>query len=90
MCVKYHGKSSSPVYFSVKEKQRILLRMNSMDNPAIHLEVNANDFDGYKLIFGDYQNSDAPLLIVDALINQSICFAQKDHLYIFSFLKSYF
>ena len=34
----------------VKEKERTLLRMNSMDNPPIHLEINVNDFDGYKFI----------------------------------------
>ena len=47
MCVKYAGKDWKGSWFSVKEKERTLLRMNSMDNLAIHLEINVNDFDGY-------------------------------------------
>ena len=46
--------------------------MNDDERPALHVEVNATDFDGYRVIFGDYKIGDAPVLIVNSLINQSI------------------
>jgi hypothetical protein len=52
--------------------------MNDKECPAIHVEVTATDFDGYKVIFGDYKIGDAPLLIVNALLDKTISFCQKD------------
>jgi len=54
------------------------LRINDSERPALHVEVSANDFDGYQVNFNDYQIVDAPLLILNALDQSTISFAQKD------------
>jgi hypothetical protein len=81
MFVKYVGFDHSPTCFSIKEKHRTLLRMDNDDRPAIHVEVTITDFGGDKITFGDYQIGDAPLLIVNALLNENIAFSQKEDLY---------
>ncbi len=68
--------------FSIKEKDEILLKMN---NECIHVQITSTDFDGYKIIFNDYQNGDAPILILNGLTNQNIAFSQKDDLYLLNF-----
>jgi len=68
--------------FSIKEKDEILLKMN---NECIHVQITSTDFDGYKIIFNDYQNGDAPLLILNGLTNLNISFSQKDDLYLLDF-----
>ncbi|CAF0900458.1 unnamed protein product [Adineta steineri] len=80
MCVRYNNVKEKSTRFSMTDKHRTLLRMNDEQRPALHVEVTATDFDGYRIIFGDYKTGDAPILIVNSLINQSITFAQKDHL----------
>jgi len=82
MCVKYSQIDSSLNWFSVKDKHRTLLRMNNNERPAIEIEVTITDFDGCKLTFSDYQIGDAPLLILNALLNKDIVFYQKEDLYV--------
>jgi hypothetical protein len=84
LCVRFAGTNSLSTCFSVKEKHRTLLRMNDLERPALHVEVTATDFDGYKVIFGDYKIGDAPLLIVNSLLKQSISYCQKEDLYLFN------
>ncbi|UJR24151.1 hypothetical protein I4U23_027117 [Adineta vaga] len=79
MLVRYN-KNEKENLFTMKDKHRTLLHMDNEDNPALHLEVVATDFDGFRVIFSDYKNGDAPLLIVNTLINQSISFQQKDQI----------
>jgi len=90
MCVRYSEINSSPTFFSIKEKHQTLLRMNNDDRPAIHVEVSLTEFDGYKVIFGDYKNGDAPILIVNTLLNENIYFSQKEDLYYLYFYLFYF
>lgn len=52
--------------------------MNDKDRPAIYIEIIINDFDGISIIFQDYKISDAPILIVNSLINQSLIYSQID------------
>jgi hypothetical protein len=52
--------------------------MNDEEYPAIDVQVNITDFDGYRIIFSDYKNGDAPILLVNTLINQSIEFNQLE------------
>ncbi len=37
--------------------------MNDNERAALHVEVNATDFDGYRVSFGDYKIGDCPILI---------------------------
>ena len=62
MRVRYtHNRvTSSP--FMMNQKHRTLLRMDDEERPAIYVEVTATDFDGVRVIFGDYKIGDAPLL----------------------------
>ncbi len=83
MYVRYKDKNCSSTHFSIKEKHQTLLRMDNLSLPALHLQVTTNDYDGYKISFEDYQIGDAPILIVNALLNQNISFCQKDDLYVF-------
>jgi hypothetical protein len=78
MYVRYVGNDRSSSCFSIKDKHRTLLRMDDVERPALHVEVTSNDFDGYRINFGDYKIGDAPLLIVNSLIKDSITFCQKD------------
>ncbi|CAF1065734.1 unnamed protein product [Adineta steineri] len=80
MYVRYNDNTTTSSWFSIKDKHRTLLRMNDQERPALHVEVTINDFDGYKVIFSDYKNGDAPILIVNSLIDQSIAFCQKEDL----------
>ena len=74
LCVRHDGENLSASCFSIKDKHRTLLRMNNIQHPALHVEVTATDYDGYKVIFSDYKIGDASLLIVNSLLNQSIDF----------------
>ncbi|CAF3939022.1 unnamed protein product [Rotaria sp. Silwood2] len=76
MCVRYaHNKiTSSP--FKMNQKHRTLLRIDDEERPAIYVEVAATDFDGVKVIFGDYKIGDAPLLIINYLENDPVSFCQ--------------
>lgn len=83
MYVRYPGAGLSSNCFSIKDKHRTLLRMQDQERPALHVEVTVNDFDGYKVNFGDYKIGDAPLLIVNSLTKDPITFCQKDDMYVF-------
>ncbi|CAF1265249.1 unnamed protein product [Rotaria sordida] len=78
MRVRYtHNKiTSSP--FKMNQKHRTLLHMDDEERPAIYVEVTATDFDGVKVIFGDYKLGDAPLLVVNCLENDPISFSQAN------------
>jgi len=78
MCVRYHETNGKSTSFSTEDKHRTLLRMDDQQRPGLHVEVIVTDFHGYTITFGDYQTGDAPLLIVNTLINQTISFYQKD------------
>ena len=52
--------------------------MNDEDRPAIYVEVTATDFDGVRVIFGDYKVGDAPLLVVNCLPDEAISFCQAN------------
>lgn len=65
---------SSP--FKMNQKHRTLLRMDDEERPAIYVEVTATDFDGIRVIFGDYKVGDAPLLVVNCLKNHPVSFCQ--------------
>jgi len=79
MLVRYtHNRvTSSP--FLINKKHRTLLRMEDEERPAIYVEVTATDFDGVRVIFGDYKIGDAPLLIVNCLRKDEIYFSQLDN-----------
>ncbi|CAF1173038.1 unnamed protein product [Adineta ricciae] len=79
MFVRYESNERGSLV-SIKDKHRTLLHMNDEERPALHVEVVSTDFDGFRIIFGDYQNGDAAVLIVNTLLNQPISFQQKDHL----------
>ncbi len=82
MCVRYvHNRSSSST-FIMNDKHRTLLRMNDEDRPALHVEVTMNNSDGISIIFGDYKIGDAPLLLVNFLINESIRYYQEQDTYV--------
>ena len=82
MCVRYNTPTSGKAsYFTIEDKHRTLLRMDDEQHPALHVEVITTECDGYRIIFGDYQIGDAPLLIVNTLLQQSISFSQQDDLY---------
>ncbi len=53
--------------------------MDDEERPAIYVEVTATDFDGVRVIFGDYKIGDAPLLIVNCLPKDEIYFSQVDN-----------
>ncbi|CAF4287247.1 unnamed protein product, partial [Adineta steineri] len=78
MRVRYTHNQIASTPFLFKQKHRTLLRMDDEERPAINVEVNATDFDGVRVIFGDYKVGDAPLLIVNCLKTESITFCQLD------------
>ncbi|CAF3586652.1 unnamed protein product [Adineta steineri] len=78
MRVRYTHNQIASTPFLFKQKHRTLLRMDDEERPAINVEVNATDFDGVRVIFGDYKVGDAPLLIVNCLKTESITFCQRD------------
>ena len=78
LCVRYANNRSSIVRFSIKEKDDRLLKMNCEENPSLHLLILSTDFDGYQIIFNDYRDGDAPLLILNGLKNEHISFSQID------------
>jgi hypothetical protein len=78
MCVRYSHNIQAFTCFPINNKHRTLLHMNDEQLPAIDVQVTVTDFDGYRVVFSDYKNGDAPLLLVNTLINQSITFCQLE------------
>ncbi|CAF3896761.1 unnamed protein product, partial [Rotaria magnacalcarata] len=72
----HNRKTSKP--FSMNKKHQTLLYMNDQDRLAIFVEVMATDFDGVRVIFSDYKQGDAPVLLVNHTDDQLISFVQKD------------
>ena len=62
--------------FLTNQKHRTLLRMEDDERPAIYVEVTATEFDGVRVIFGDYKIGDAPLLVVNCLQKDPVTFCQ--------------
>jgi hypothetical protein len=60
----------------INQKHRTLLRMDDEERPAMYVEVTATDFEGIRVIFGDYKIGDAPLLVVNGLKNDPISLCQ--------------
>ncbi|CAF2933999.1 unnamed protein product [Rotaria sp. Silwood2] len=78
MRVRYTNNRVTSCPFVMNDKHRTLLRMDDEERPAINVEVTATDFDGIRVIFGDYKIGDAPVLLVNCLQNDSIAFCQVD------------
>jgi hypothetical protein len=77
MRVRYTDSQTTSSPFTMNKKHQTLLRMNDEERPAIYVEVTATEFDGVRVIFGDYKIGDAPLLVVNCLMNEPISFCQK-------------
>ena len=78
MRVRYTDNQVTSEVFQSNQKHKTLLQMNDDNRPALHVEVSATDFDGVRIIFEDYKLGDAPLLIVNALVDDAISFCQTD------------
>ncbi|CAF0869350.1 unnamed protein product [Rotaria sordida] len=78
MRVRYTHNRVTSRPFLMNEKHRTLLHMEDTERPAIYVEVTATDFDGVRVIFGDYKIGDAPVLLVNCLKDESIAFSQAD------------
>ena len=78
MRVRYahNRKTSKP--FLMNKKHQTLLYMNDDERLVIFVEVIATDFDGVRMIFSDYKQGDAPVLLVNHTKNQMITIVQKD------------
>jgi hypothetical protein len=78
MRVRYTQNQGKPTSFLTNQKHRTLLRMDDEERPAMYVEVAATDFDGVRVIFGDYKIGDAPLLVVNCLQKDPVSFCQAD------------
>ncbi|CAF1170061.1 unnamed protein product [Rotaria sordida] len=78
MRVRYTHNRISSTTFSFTQKHRTLLRMNDEERPALQVEVIATDFDGFRVVFGDYKIGDAPILLVNCLKSLPIAFCQTN------------
>ncbi|CAF3386362.1 unnamed protein product [Rotaria sp. Silwood1] len=78
MRVRYTNNRVTSHPFVMNDKHRTLLRMDDEERPAIYVEVIATDFDGVRVIFGDYKIGDAPILLVNCLKDDSLTFCQID------------
>jgi len=78
MRVRYTNNRVTSSPFMMNQKHRTLLRMEDEERPAIYVEVTATDFDGVRVIFGDYKIGDAPLLVVNCLKHDPVSFCQID------------
>ncbi|CAF5098415.1 unnamed protein product, partial [Rotaria sp. Silwood1] len=76
MRVRYTNNRVTSHPFVMNDKHRTLLRMDDEERPAIYVEVIATDFDGVRVIFGDYKIGDAPILLVNCLKDDSLAFCQ--------------
>lgn len=76
MRVRYTHSRVTSRPFTINTKHRTLLRMDDEERPAIYVEVAATDFEGVRVIFGDYKIGDAPLLIVNCLSKETVSFNQ--------------
>ncbi|CAF4380716.1 unnamed protein product [Rotaria socialis] len=75
MCDHYKHSRAASSSFMMNEKYRTLLRMNDKERPVIYVRVSAANFDGLRVIFGDYKIDDAPLLVINCLKNDSVSFS---------------
>ncbi len=78
MRVRFTQNQVTSTPFLTNQKHRTLLRMDDEERPAMYVEVTATDFDGVRVIFGDYKIGDAPLLVVNCLQKDPVSFCQAD------------
>ena len=73
----------------MNKKHQTLLYMNDNERLLIFVEVLATDFDGVRIIFSDYKQGDAPILLVNHTRDRVISFVQMNATYvnIFYFLN---
>ncbi|CAF1105334.1 unnamed protein product [Rotaria sp. Silwood1] len=78
MRVRYAHNRISSTAFSFTQKHRTLLHMDDEERPALQVEVIATDFDGFRVVFGDYKIGDAPVLLVNCLKYLPVAFCQAN------------
>jgi len=78
MDVRYTNNILASATILYNKKSRTLLRMDDEERPALTLEIIATDFDGFRIVFGDYKIGDSPVLLVNCLRDQSIAFCQRE------------
>ncbi|CAF3406460.1 unnamed protein product [Rotaria sp. Silwood1] len=76
--VRYAHNQKKSKAFSMNKKHHTLLYMNDDERLVIFVEVIATDFDGVRVIFSDYKQGDAPVLLINHTHDQLISFVQKD------------
>ncbi|CAF3740023.1 unnamed protein product, partial [Rotaria sordida] len=78
MRVRYTHNRISSVVFRFNDKHRALLHMDDEERPALQVDVVATDYDGFRIVFGDYKTGDSPVLMVNCLKNRPIAFCQVE------------
>ncbi|CAF4737256.1 unnamed protein product [Rotaria sp. Silwood2] len=78
MHVRYTHNRISSTAFAFNQKHRTLLRMDDEERPALQVEVIATDFDGFRVVFGDYKIGDSPVLLVNCLKYVPVAFCQAN------------
>lgn len=68
----------SSIALAFNRKHRTLLRINDEERPALQVEVIATDYDGFRIVFGDYKIGDAPILLVNCLKDLPITVGQDE------------
>ncbi|CAF1073014.1 unnamed protein product [Rotaria sordida] len=90
MRVRYAHNQKTSKAFSMNKKHHTLLYMNDTERLVIFVEVIATDFDGVRVIFSDYKQVDAPVLLINHTDDQLISFVQKDDIKIQYLVPKYF
>ncbi|CAF1256037.1 unnamed protein product [Rotaria sordida] len=90
MRVRYAHNQKTSKAFSMNKKHHTLLYMNDTERLVIFVEVIATDFDGVRVIFSDYKQVDAPVLLINHTDDQLISFVQKDDMKIQYLVPQYF
>jgi len=78
MRVRYTHNRLATTTFKFNSKQRTLLRMDDEERPALESDIIATDFDGFRIVFGDYKINDSPVLLVNCLKNRPVTFCQVE------------
>ncbi|CAF1301189.1 unnamed protein product [Rotaria sordida] len=78
MRVRYTHNRISSTAFVFNQKHRTLLRMDDEERPALQVEIIATDFDGFRIVFGDYTIGDSPVLLVNCLKHLPIALSQAE------------
>ncbi|CAF4006084.1 unnamed protein product, partial [Rotaria sordida] len=78
MRVRYSHNCLSSIVFRFNDKHRALLHMDDEERPALQVDVVATDYDGFRIVFGDYKTGDSPVLLINCLKRRSIVFCQVE------------